>query len=162
MIAFSGRMDILVQALEAVLLLACMMWVMASLARAGRHILAVQRRRAALTRRHGNLQRDIDTARHSVRQQESALHKLEQAFTAKQLEVEEALARLDALRRDGLREYQVLTERFGEKDKLWLLSVPRTDKPARWAVAAPDPHTATAILTKKIADPEKPAVEGQL
>ncbi len=97
-----------------------------------------------------------------MRQQESALHKAKQALAAKQEEVDQALARLEALRRDGLREYQVLTERFGDKDKLWLLSVPRSDKPVRWAVAAPDSRTAADILSKKIAEPEKPAVDGQL
>jgi len=162
MIAVFGRMDIMVQGLETLLLLACLLWILASLARAGRHILAVQRRRARLAKRYANLERDLDTVRHSVRQQESALGNVEKTLAAKQEEVAEVQAKLNALRGEGLREYQVLTERFGDKDKLWLLVVPRPDKPARWAVAAPDSQTATELLSKKIAIPEKPAVEGQL
>ncbi|SMH55638.1 hypothetical protein [Azospirillum agricola] len=157
-----GRVDLMVPVLETLLLLACLAWILASAARAARHVLMVQRRRAVLDKRHADLERDLSSVRRSVRQQDGALRHLEKALADKQEEVEAAQTRLNALRGEGRREYELLSERFGEKDKLWLLTVPRDDRPARWAVAAPDPQTASDLLTKRVTTPERPEVEGQM
>jgi len=162
MLVALGRPDLMVLTMEALLLLACAVWVLASLVRTVGHILAVQRRRSSLAKRHGNLERDLETVRHSVRQQESALHTVEKALETKQEELEVAEAALALRRGNGLPEYQMLTERFGDKDKLWLMAVPQAGKPARWAVAAPDARTAAELLAKKVSAAAPPAVEGQL
>lgn len=162
MIAAFGRVDLMVPVLETLLFLACLAWILASAARAGRHVLRVQRRRAALDKRHADLERDLDGVHRSVRQQDGALRHLEKVLAEKQEEVEAAQTRLNTLRGEGRREYELLGERFGEKDKLWLLAVPRADRPARWAVAAPDAQTASELLAKTLTTPERPAVEGQL
>ena len=162
MIAGFGRADLMLVGIELLLLLAGLVWIGVSTARIGRHIMAVHRRRASLSRRYSNLQRDLDTARHSVRQQETALLKADQALAEQEDRITKAQARLAAARADSLREYQVLTERFSDKDRLWLLSVERPGKPVRWAVAAPDQRTATDLLSTRVASSEKPAVDGKL
>lgn len=152
----------MIVAVEMVAMIACLTWIGVSVVRSARHIGAVQRRRAHLVSRQDTLKRDLDSARHALRQEEETLRQTNKSLKEREGEIDALQAQLEEARRNGAPEYRVLTERFGEKDRLWLLTVPQPGRPERWAVAAPDAGTATALLTGKVTSPERPVVDGQL
>jgi hypothetical protein len=145
-----------------VMVLACLMWIGASVLRSARHILGVRRRYSGLMKKHAELERDLTTVRYSIRQEEVALRKAEELLNQRRQEVAVAEERLRNTRTTCVRVYQVLVERYAEKDRLWLLGNGKNSESNRWAVAAPDAKTATDLVLKKTPGAEKPALEGQL
>lgn len=148
--------------LEMVILMACLSWITVSILRIGNRIAAVQRRRAQLHQGRAELTQTTESLRRDLRRQETELRQAEEAIAVRNAQAVELQARLNELRRLGPREYTLLSERFGEKDRLWLLTVPRPDRPERWAVAAPDSGTAMALLSTRLTAPERPVVDDQL
>ncbi|WP_247894231.1 hypothetical protein [Azospirillum sp. B510] len=148
--------------LEMVILMACLSWITVSVVRIGNRIAAVQRRRCQLQHGQTELILTTESLRRDLRRNEIELRQTEEAISVRNAQAAELQTRLNDLRRQGPREYTLMNERFGEKDKLWLLSVPRPDRPERWAVAAPDSGTAMALLCARITVPERPVVDDQL
>ncbi|MBK1842401.1 hypothetical protein JHL17_33905 [Azospirillum sp. YIM B02556] len=148
--------------LELVSLMACLGWIAVSILRIGKRIAAVQCRRSQLHHARTELTRITDSLRRDLRRQETELHQLEEAIAVRNAQAAELQAKLNGLRRQGPREYTLFSERFGEKDRLWLMTVPRPDRPERWAVAAPDGGTAMALLCARTTVPERPVVDDQL
>ncbi|GLR81790.1 hypothetical protein HUE56_10720 [Azospirillum oryzae] len=148
--------------LEMVILMACLSWITVSILRIGNRIAAVQRRRSQLHQGRTELTQTTDSLRRDLRRQETELRQLEEAIGVRNAQAVELQTRLNDLRRQGPREYTLFNERFGEKDRLWLLSVPRPDRPDRWAVAAPDSGTAMALLCARTTVPDRPVIDDQL
>ncbi|WP_247871884.1 hypothetical protein [Azospirillum sp. TSO35-2] len=148
--------------LESVLVLACLVWITTSVLRSVRHVAAVRRRRAQMSRSHRDLVNEIESVRRDQQNEEVTLRQTEDGIAVRLAQIEELQARLDELRLSGPPEYRVLNERFGERDRLWLLTIPQSGRPSRWAVAAPDSATAMALLAKTVAAPERPVVDGHL
>ncbi|CAO3417299.1 hypothetical protein [Azospirillum endophyticum] len=148
--------------LEMVILTACLSWMTVSILRIGSRIAGVQRCRSRLRQGRAELARSTEALRRDMRQLESELRQVEEAIAVRNAQAADLQSRLNDLRRQGPREYTLLTERFGEKDRLWLMSVPRPDRAERWAVAAPDGGTAMALLCARITVPERPVVDDQL
>lgn len=157
-----GTQTPLLFVLEMVILTACLSWITVSILRIGHRIAAVQRRRSQLRQGQAELARSTDALRRDMRQLDSELRQVEEAITVRNAQAVDLQSRLNDLRRQGPREYTLLNERFGEKDRLWLMTVPRPDRPERWAVAAPDGGTAMALLCARISVPERPVLDGQL
>lgn len=148
--------------LEMVILMACLSWITVSVLRIGNRIAGVQRRRLQLHHGRMELTQTTDSLRRDVRRLETELRQAEDAVAVRNAQAVELQTRLNELRRLGPREYTLLNERFSEKDRLWLLTVPRPDRPERWAVAAPDSGTAMALLCARLTVPERPVVDDQL
>ncbi|CAO3449423.1 hypothetical protein [Azospirillum largimobile] len=148
--------------LEMVILLACLSWITVSIIRIGHRIAAVQRRKSQLRQGRTELTQTTEALRRDMRRNEAELRQTEEAIAVRTAQAAELQRRLNDLRRHGPREYTLLNERFGDKDRLWLLTVPRPDRPERWAVAAPDSGTAMALLCARITVPERPVVDDQL
>ncbi|HYF86310.1 hypothetical protein [Azospirillum sp.] len=148
--------------LEMVILLACLSWITVSIIRIGHRIAAVQRRKSQLRQGRTELTQTTEALRRDMRRNEAELRQTEEAIAVRAAQAAELQSRLNDLRRHGPREYTLLNERFGDKDRLWLLTVPRPDRPERWAVAAPDSGTAMALLCARITVPERPVVDDQL
>lgn len=148
--------------LEMVILMACLSWITVSILRIGNRIAAVQRRRSQLHQGRTELTRTTESLRRDMHHQETELRQAEEAIAVRNAQAVELQTRLNHLRRQGPREYTLFNERFGEKDRLWLLTVPRPDRPERWAVAAPDSGTAMALLCARITVPERPVIDDQL
>jgi hypothetical protein len=142
--------------------MACLSWITVSILRIGNWIAAVHRRRSQLHQGRTELTQTTDSLRRDLRRQETELRQLEEAIAVRNAQAVELQSGLNDLRRLGPREYTLLNERFAEKDRLWLLTVPRPDRPERWAVAAPDSGTAMALLCARITAPERPVVDDQL
>ncbi len=142
-----------------VLLLACLMWVGASVLRSVRHIAGVRRRFSGLINQHATLERDLSTIQQAIRHEQETLLKAEEALDGRRKEVAAAEERLRKTRTTCVKIYELLHERYGEKDRLWLVADGENGAAGRWAVAAPDEKTATELVRKKA---EKPAVEGKL
>ncbi|PWC88662.1 hypothetical protein TSH100_06995 [Azospirillum sp. TSH100] len=157
-----GAQTPLLLVLEMVILMACLSWITVSILRIGNRIASVQRRRAQLHQGRTELTQTTDSLRRDLRRQETELRQLEDTIAVRNAQAVELQTRLNELRRHGPREYTLMNERFGEKDRLWLLTVPRPDRPERWAVAAPDSGTALALLCARITVPERPVVDDQL
>lgn len=166
MTGFSGGAnaanEVMALGVVGVLLLACLMWIGASVLRAARHILGVRRRYSWLIKKHATLERDLTTVRHSIRQEEIALSKAEEVLRARREEIAAAEERLRTTRTTCVRVYDVLIERYAEKDRLWLLADGKNGAVGRWAVAAPDVKTATEMVMKKNSGVGKLAQEGQM
>ena len=152
----------LLHGLEMVILLACLSWITVSVIRIGHRVAAVQRRKSQLRQGRTELTQTTEALRRDMRRNEAELRRTEEAIAVRAAQATELQSRLNELRRHGLREYTLLNERFGDKDRLWLLTVPRPDRPERWAVAAPDSGTALALLCARITVPERPVVDDQL
>lgn len=148
--------------LEMVILLACLSWITVSIIRIGHRIAAVQRRKSQLRKGRTELTQTTEALRRDMRRLESELRQTEETIAVRNAQAAELQSRLNDLRRHGPREYTLLSERFGDKDRLWLLTVPRPDRPERWAVAAPDSGTAMALLCARITVPERPVLDDQL
>lgn len=148
--------------LEMVILLACLSWITVSIIRIGHRIAAVQRRKSQLRQGRTELTQTTEALRRDMRRHEAELRQTEEAIAVRATQAAELQSKLNDLRRHGPREYTLLNERFGDKDRLWLLTVPRQDRPERWAVAAPDSGTAMALLCARITVPERPVVDDQL
>ena len=152
----------LLHGLEMVILLACLSWITVSVIRIGHRVAAVQRRKSQLRQGRTELTQTTEALRRDMRRNEAELRRTEEAIAVHAAQAAELQSRLNDLRRHGPREYTLLNERFGDKDRLWLLTVPRPDRPERWAVAAPDSGTALALLCARITVPERPVVDDQL
>jgi hypothetical protein len=148
--------------LEMVILLTCLSWITVSIIRIGHRVAAVQRRKSQLRQGRTELTQTTEALRRDMRRNEAELRQTEEAIAVRTAQAGELQTRLNDLRRHGPREYTLLNERFGDKDRLWLLTVPRADRPERWAVAAPDSGTAMALLSARITVPERPVVDDQL
>ncbi|ANC92639.1 hypothetical protein A6A40_12485 [Azospirillum humicireducens] len=148
--------------LEMVILMACLCWITVSIIRIGNRIAMVQRRKSQLRQGRTELIQTTEALRRDMRRHEAELRQTEDAIAVRTAQTAELQSRLNDLRRHGPREYTLLNERFGDKDRLWLLTVPRPDRPERWAVAAPDSGTAMALLCARITVPERPVVDDQL
>jgi septal ring factor EnvC (AmiA/AmiB activator) len=157
-----GMQTPLLLVLEMVIMMACLSWGTVSILRIGYRIASVQRRRSQLHHGRTELTQTTDSLRRDLRRQETELHQLEDAISVRNAQAVELQSQLNDLRRQGPREYTLMNERFGEKDRLWLLTVPRPDRPERWAVAAPDSGTALALLCARVTVPERPVVDDQL
>lgn len=157
-----GAQTPLLFVLEMVILMACLSWITVSILRIGGRIAGVQRRRSQLRQGRDELARSTDALRRDMRQLESELRQVEEAIGVRNAQAVDLQSRLNDLRRQGPREYTLLSERFGDKDRLWLMSVPRPERPERWAVAAPDGGTAMALLCARVTVPERPVLEDQL
>ncbi|ALG70350.1 hypothetical protein VY88_07840 [Azospirillum thiophilum] len=152
----------LVLLLEMVISLACLSWITASILRAGKRMAAVQRRRRQLNRGRKELAQTSEVLRRDIYRQEIELRQTEEAISVRQAEAADLQSRLNDLRRQGPREYTLLNERFGDRDQLWLLTIPKPERPERWAVAASDSGTAMALLSGHVAAVERPVLDGQL
>ncbi|MBY6265831.1 hypothetical protein EI613_28520 [Azospirillum sp. 412522] len=157
-----GAQTPLLFVLEMVILMACLGWITLSILRIGSRIAGVQRRRSRLRQGRAELIQSAEALRRDMRRLESELHQVEEAIAVRNAQAADLQSQLNDMRRQGPREYTLLNERFGEKDRLWLMSVPRPDRPERWAVAAPDGGTAMALLCARITVPERPVLEDQL
>lgn len=163
MIGFSGGEEmsngIMAVGVVGVLLLACLMWIGASVLRSARHIMGVRRRFSGLIKQHATLERDLAAIEQAIRHEQDTLLKAEEALDGRRHEVAAAEERLRKTRTTCVKVYEVLHERYAEKDRLWLVADGENGATGRWAVAAPDEKTATELVRKKA---EKPSVEGKL
>ncbi|MFD1624897.1 hypothetical protein [Azospirillum griseum] len=163
MMGFSGGEDlsngIMAIGVVGVLLLACLMWIGASVLRSLRHIAGVRRRFSGLIKQHATLERDLSAIQQAIRHEQDALIKAEEALDGRRQEVAAAEERLRKTRVTCVKVYELLHERYSEKDRLWLVADGENGTAGRWAVAAPDEKTATELVRKKA---DKPSVEGKL
>ncbi|MBP2300319.1 hypothetical protein [Azospirillum picis] len=156
--------------IELVILIALLSWTALSAIQAGRRVATVGRCRRKLDRDRAETATAIESLRGDQRRIEGELQETAQSLEVRQAEVADLQATLKKLKLDGPREYRLLSERFGDGDRLFLLTIPRTgprtgpqdDRPDCWAVAAADSGAAMALLAKTVPSPERPALNGQL